>query len=149
MTVLPLGVGKLAVISPIPMDDSLARAVSAQGEVAFLISPNLFHHLYLGDAARRFSQARVLAPPGLGAKRPDLSIHGTLDQPLPPELATAVEVMRLEGAASIDEHVFFHRESRTLVVTDLVFNVVEPQGMLAHLILFLVGCHGRLGHSRF
>src|SRR5688500_11961837 len=72
MTVLPLSPSRLAIISPIPIDDALAQRIAALGEVAFLIAPNLLHHLYLAAASARYPQAQVLAPPGMRAKRPDL-----------------------------------------------------------------------------
>ncbi|MDB4985667.1 MAG: hypothetical protein JWN04_845 [Myxococcaceae bacterium] len=148
MTVLPLASGELALVSPIPIDDAMAVALSALGEVRFLIAPNLLHHLYLGAASRRYPNAQVLAPSALRAKQPDLRIDGTLDDDLPAQLAEALEVVRIEGAPSLDEHVFFHRATRSLVVTELVFNVLHPRGLAAHILLFAVGCHGRLAQSR-
>ncbi len=37
---------------------------------------------------------------------------------------------------------------RALVLTDLVFNVRAPRGIAANVVLWLVGCHGRLAQSR-
>jgi hypothetical protein len=148
MTVLPLGSRQLALVSPVPIDAARAAAVEALGDVAFLIAPNLLHHLYLADAVRRYPNALVLAPPGLRAKRPDLRVDGSLADPLPAELAAAVDVVRIEGAPRVDEFAIHHRATRTLVLTDLVFNVTHPRGWLAHAVLFLAGCHGRLASSR-
>jgi hypothetical protein len=148
MTVLPLAGRKLALISPVPIDEARAAALAELGEVAFLIAPNLMHHLYLGDAARRYPGARVLAPRGLVTKRPDLRIDSLLDEELPRELGEAVAVLRIEGAPRLDEFVFHHPATRSLVVTDLVFNIRQPRGWLAHLLLFLGGTHGRLASSR-
>lgn len=148
MTALPLDDGGVALISPVPMDDALAARVEALGEVRYLVAPNLLHHLYLGDAAKRWPAATVLAPRGLRAKREDLAIGGDLEDGLPEPLAHSVDAVRVDGAPSIDEHVFFHRATRTLVVTDLVFNVTRPEGLVAHVTLFLVGCHGKLAQSR-
>ena len=148
MTVLPFGERQLALVSPVPIDERTAAALSALGEVRYLIAPNLLHHLYLADACRRFPEARVLAPAGLGAKRPDLVIHHSLDAGLPADLAESVELVRIEGAPMPDEFVFYHRQTRSLVVTDLLFNVVRPRGLMANLVLRVVGCHGRLAQSR-
>jgi hypothetical protein len=149
MTVLPLGGGQLALVSPIPIDDGMAAAIARLGQVRYLIAPNLLHHLYLPAASQRYPQARVLAPAGLARKRPELRIDGTLAEPLPAELAAAVDVLALAGAPDIGEYAFYHRAARTLVLTDLVFHVREPQGWLAHLVLWLGGSHGRLAASRF
>lgn len=148
MTVLPLARGGIALVSPIPIDDSLAARLATLGEVRFLIAPNVLHHLYLGAAIQRYPDASVLAPPGLHKKRPDLRLDRSLLEPLPPALAESVEVQRIEGAQAVDEFVFFHRATRSLVVTDLVFNVVRPEGWVTGLVLRLVGCYRRLGQSR-
>ena len=148
MTAIELGAGELALISPIPIDDALAQRIAQLGKVSYLLAPNLHHHLYLGAASARYPEAAVLAPPGLAGKRPELRIHGTLDRELPAALRAALELIRLEGAPSVDEYAFFHRATGTLVVTDLLFNVVHPQGFWAHLILQLTGCHGCLAASR-
>jgi hypothetical protein len=148
MSVLPLGAGKLALVSPIPIDDALAAALAELGRVELLIAPNLLHHLYLDAAARRYPEARVLAPSQLRRKRPNLRIHTALDHGLPPELTAAVDVVPIEGAPALDEFAFFHRATRTLILTDLVFNVRRPRGFWAHLMLFIGGCHGRLATSR-
>ena len=148
MTALPLGGGGLALVSPIPMDDALMARIAALGEVRYLVAPNLFHHLYLGAAAERYPGARVLVPGALRKKRPDLRIDGGLEEPLPEDLARAVEVVPVTGAPVVEEHVFFHREARALVVADLVFNVTAPRGLAAHVLLRAAGCHGKLAQSR-
>lgn len=153
MSVLPLEPGKLALVSPIPIDDAGAAAIAELGRVEFLIAPNLLHHLYLDAAVRRYPHARVLAPRRLQKKKPALRIDaaidvGTPEPTLPVELAAAVDVVPVGGVPGMDELVFFHRATRTLVVTDLVFHVTQPRGWLAHLTLFLSGCHRRLASSR-
>lgn len=148
MTVLPLAGRRLALVSPIPIDAALAARLAALGEVCFLIAPNLLHHLYLGSASQRFPEARVLAPERLRKKRPDLRFDGSLEHDLPALLTDSVEVLKFDGAPALDEFVFYDRARKTLLVTDLVFNVRKPRGLMAHLVLSLVGCHGRLAQSR-
>lgn len=148
MTVLPLNDGKIALVSPIPIDEALAEELQALGEVAFLIAPNLLHHMFLGDAIKRYPNAIVLAPERLRQKRPELRIDGTLERDVPSLLSDSVEIVKFEGSQTLDEFVFCHRAHRTLVVTDLVFNIRRPRGFMAHLVLFLVGCHGRFAQSR-
>lgn len=148
MSVLPLSGERLALVSPVPIDDALEAKLRALGEVSFLVAPNLLHHLYLARAAERFPAARVLAPERLRGKRPDLRIDGTLERDAPAALTESVDIIKFEGAPALDEFVFYHRERRTLVVTDLVFNITQPRGFMAHLVLSLGGCHGRLAQSR-
>jgi hypothetical protein len=148
MTVLPLAEGQLALVSPIPIDDALARRLGTLGEVQYLIAPNMLHDLYVAAAQQRYPRARLLAPSGFAQRHPDLRVDGTLDADLPEALTAAVDVVHFAGAKSVDEYVFFHRATRTLVVTDLVFNIIEPRGFMANVVLFLVGCHERFGQSR-
>jgi hypothetical protein len=56
--------------------------------------------------------------------------------------------LRIEGAPKVDEFVFFHERTRTLVVSDLVFNVIQPKGVIANVALLAGGCRGRLAQSR-
>ena len=46
------------------------------------------------------------------------------------------------------ESVFMHQASRTLIVTDLAFNIEDPLGFGAWLILSIFGTHGRFAVSR-
>lgn len=148
MTALPLGDGEVALISPVPIDDTIARRIDALGRVTYLLAPNLHHDLYLAAASRRYPEARVLLPPGLASKHAALRHVGTFAGELPAALARAVDVIPILGAAALDEHVFFHRASGALIVADLVFNVVQPRGFWANVVLRLTGCHGRLSQSR-
>ncbi len=144
-TVVALASGGLAVISPVDFDDASAARLEALGPVEHIVAPNLLHHLFVAKAAARWPSAKVHVAPGLTAKRPDLRPHHTLgDGGLPPDL----EGVLVEGAPALGETVLLHRASRTLVVTDLVFHVLEPRGLLTPLILWLVGARGALAQSR-
>jgi len=48
----------------------------------------------------------------------------------------------------VQEWVFFHRASQTLIVTDLVFNLLETSGLLTPVFLTLFGTRGRFAQSR-
>lgn len=122
MTVIRLADGSLFIHSPEKLDDDLRRAVEAKGEVRHLVSPNKLHHLFLADWLAAFPQARSYAAPGLPQKRPDLHFDVLLsDQP---EAAWADEIDQLlfRGSPVMDEVVFFHCRSATLIVTDLIEN---------------------------
>ncbi len=147
MTVVPLGGGSIALISPIPLDEATASAVDALGEVALLVAPNALHHLYLAAAKERYPRARVLAPARAQKQHPGLAVGGSLAD-LAGTLAASCDVVPIEGAPSMEEHAIFHRATRTLVVTDLVFNVTHPRGFTANVFLSMVGCNGRLAQSR-
>lgn len=145
MTVARLDDG-LWLHSPIALDDAAVAELAKLGEVAHIVAPNCFHHLNIGPALERFSAAKVHAPHGLRAKRPDLRIDADLKPGRAPW--PAFEIIEIAGAPELDEFVFLHRPSATLIVTDLVFNIHEAKGLMLPLILRMVGAWRRLNQSR-
>lgn len=147
MTVLRDGEGNLALWSPIAIDDALASELAELGTVRWLVAPNLFHHLYLSDAVARYPGAELVGVRGFGAKRPDLPwSERLLHEGLP---IAGVEVLPVEGAPKMEEAVLFHRESGTLVVTDLVFAVREATSFWDRVVFgWVAGTLGRVGQSR-
>lgn len=120
MAVLRLAEGRLFVLSPTALVDGLRRAVDALGQVAWIVSPNKIHHQSLGDWARVWPGARLLASPGLVERRPDLRFDATLGDAPEADWAEALDQTATAGNAFFSELVFLHRGSRTLFVADLV-----------------------------
>ena len=146
MTVVALE-GGLWVHSPIAFDPALADGVAALGPVRWLVGPNLLHHRSLGAWAAHFGDAELWGAAGLAAKRPELPFTGTLGtgaQSWP----HALESIAIEGSPKIGETVFLHRPSATLIVTDLLFNVLVMRGLATPWVLRLMGTHRRLAQSR-
>ncbi|TKD03072.1 DUF4336 domain-containing protein [Polyangium fumosum] len=148
MTVARLPGDELWVHSPIPIDDTLAAALVKLGRVAYLVAPNLYHNLYLGPASARFPEARVFAPPGLKEKIPSLRIDEVLSGEAPAAWAGIFEQRHIEGAPQMEEVVFLHRPSKTLVVSDLLFNIERPEGLATKIVLTMMGTRGKLARSR-
>lgn len=148
MVVARLSDGRLWIWSPIPIDDALAREIEALGEVGHIVAPNALHHLHFAAAAERFPSAERWIAPALARKRPDLAEARRLADEPPAAWAGELEQLRVEGAPKLDEVAFFHRASKTLIVTDLVFNVLEYRGWLSGLVFRMVGAHKRLAQSR-
>ncbi|MEL6929182.1 MAG: DUF4336 domain-containing protein, partial [Cyanobacteria bacterium J06600_6] len=73
MTVIKLDDDSLVLISPIAIDPKLKQHLDTLGQVKYIIAPNLFHYLYLEPAQNLYPQAKILAPPGLAAKRPNIN----------------------------------------------------------------------------
>ncbi|MDG1482852.1 MAG: DUF4336 domain-containing protein [Myxococcota bacterium] len=145
MTIIKLPDGSLLLHSPIPITDGLAADIDRLGAVRHLIAPNLFHHLFIGDAAARWPEATVYGPEGLAKKRPDLTIDRTLSPEVLPEGIVGVS---LAGMAPLAETVLFHPPSATLVSCDLVLNFTAPRGRWTKLYLSLNGINGTPGVSK-
>ncbi len=114
--------GALLVDSPGRLHDELRAAIDALGPVSHLVTPNKLHHLFVGDWMRAYPGARFHAPPGLAAKRPDLRIDSTLGERAPRYWADEMDQMVFRGSVYMEEIVFFHRATHTLVLGDLVEN---------------------------
>ncbi|MFW5876253.1 MAG: hypothetical protein ACOCXM_05915 [Myxococcota bacterium] len=92
------------------------------GEVKYVVSPNKLHHLFMGQWADGYPGARLYASPGLTNKRPDLTFEAVLGDETPAEWAGCIDQLVVRGSVFMDEVVFFHRPSRTLVLGDLIEN---------------------------
>lgn len=120
MAVVRLSNGSVWVWSPIPLTDELANQVESIGPVDHLVSPNKIHYLFLGDWAKRWPNARVYSSPGLAAKRPELDFDAELSDK--PESAWVDEIDQVvfRGSFLLEEVVFFHRPSQTVIMADLI-----------------------------
>lgn len=114
--------GKLFVSSPARLTDERRRAVNALGKVRYLVSPNKLHHLFMGDWAEAYPDARLYASPGLASKRPDLAFARTLGDEAEGAWAGELDQLVFGGSVFMNEVVFFHRKSRTLLLGDLIEN---------------------------
>jgi hypothetical protein len=125
MTVVRLPGGALWLHSPVPPTARLLEALRGLGEVRFLIAPNTLHYWWAPDWAERFPEARLYGAPGLRrrARRPLPPLIDLGDLP-PPAWADSLD-QRLVRGGVLTEAVFFHRPSRTLILTDLIENF-EP-----------------------
>jgi hypothetical protein len=145
MTVVRLPSGGLWLCSPVEATDALVEEVGELGPVEFIVAPNLYHHLYLRGWDVRFPDAQLLGPPGLAEKRPRLRFDGTLGADAPAAWGDALASHLVQGLKA-NEAVFLHRPSRTLVLTDLAFQM-DSSGP-ARLFWKLNGVDRRFGPSR-
>lgn len=148
MGVVRLPSGGLFLHSPNACTDAAAAAVAALGQVQALIAPSTLHHLSIGDWKARFPEARIYAAAGVAKKRPELAIDAELGDQAPPAWQGLLDQIPIRGAPGLAETVFLHRPSRSLMVADLVFNVVKPATFTTALLLTLTGTRGRLASSR-
>lgn len=146
MTLARLQDGALMVISPIRLADCDIHAIEALGPVRYLIAPNKIHHLFLTEWSERYPEAKLYAAPGLAKKRGDLDFAATLGDAPEPEWASDLDQVLLAGSSALTEVVFFHRESRTLIVTDCIQRFPPKSLNLIHrLIMWADGMLGKHG----
>ena len=102
------------------------RPSTRSGKVAFLVAPNLLHFWWIADWKARYPQARAYAAPGARehAQKRFTGFDADLTDEPPPEWQDEFAQIQVAGGF-MTEVVFFHRPSRTLILTDLIENF-EP-----------------------
>lgn len=126
MTVIRLRNGDLMLHSPIRFDEGLAADLAQRGIVRHLISPNQFHYAHIGEWSSAFPEAIAWASPGVRKRarrrRIDVDFTRDLGPAPPPDWRTEVDQALVPGGI-FKELVFFHRASRTLILTDTIMNL--------------------------
>lgn len=154
MTAIRLANRDLAVISPIQLDDMLSSQLDHLGIVRHIIAPNLYHYLFADDCKKHYPNATFWAAPGLDIKKPELAIDriipgytGSLADELEYVLFDGFRTLGLSGYDAVNECVFFHRASRTLILTDTAFHFDESFSAIVQLATKVLGGYKNLSPS--
>jgi len=83
MTVVRLRNRQLLLHSPIPIDADMKAEIEGLGEVTHIVSPNLYHHLYAGEAQKAWPDALLHGPEKIHRKRSDLKFNGIFHEDSP------------------------------------------------------------------
>lgn len=162
MTVVKLDGGGLLVYAPVaPTGECLAlvnQLVDIHGDVKYIILPTisgLEHKVFVGPFARKFPQAQVWVTPdqwsfpinlplswlGLPIDRTQTLPPVSSQTPFGDEFDYATLATINLGPGQFAEVAFFHRRSRTLLVTDIIISIpsspppileLEPYPLLFH-----------------
>jgi hypothetical protein len=119
VTLLRLHDGRLIIHSTAPFTREDVIAIERFGKPGWLIEATRFHDTYARQGRAAFPTLPYLAPaasnqPGSSATLPLI--------PPPDDWRDEVELLKLEGLRWQNEHAFYHRLSRTLVLADLLFH---------------------------
>lgn len=128
--VIRLPDGGLWVHSPTTeLTDALAAALDELGPVRYLISSNAIHYAGIPVWKARYPDALAWASPGVEERAAGQGIEVSFDDALGDEPAQAwagaIDQLIFRGSRVLEEVVFFHRASSTLLLTDLIENF-EP-----------------------
>lgn len=145
MTVVRLADGDLWCHSPVALDDALRSQIEALGRVRHLVSPNKIHYAHIGAWQRAWPDTVAWASPGVreraASQHIDVQFQQDLADAAPPAWQGQIEQLIFRGSRFMQEVVFFHRASRTLILADLIENF-EPSRMSPwwRLMMRLGGC---------
>lgn len=144
MVVVRLSSGGLWLWSPIAPTPELFAEVDALGRVEHLVSPNRFHYASISLWKKRYPHATAWASPGVRERARSQNIEASFDADLVDEAPLAwsqdIEQCLFKGSRYVEEAVFFHQASSTLILADLVI-ALEPARVRAPLrwLFALVG----------
>ncbi len=152
MTVVRLAAGGLLVYAPIAPTpeciEMMNELVNEYGDVKYIILPTvsgLEHKIFVGPFARRFKSAQVYVIPhqwsypvqlplswlGLPSGRTQLLPAQSSETPFGDEFDYAMLGPIALGVGPFAEVAFFHRASRSLLITDAIVSVPEkPPGIV-------------------
>lgn len=130
MTVIRLDNGELIIISPIDVDETTIQQINALGHVTTIIAPNCYHHLFLNNFKSIYPNAEIWVAPGLDLKRPDITSDRIFNECGKVGNSNEIEYLLFAGfqtlgignSGILNEIVFWHRESQTLILTDTAFH---------------------------
>ena len=144
MTVIRLADGSLFSHSAVPLTGGQKAALDALGPLQHIVAPSAMHHLFVGKLARLYPQARIYGTQGVLSKRPDLPLL----EPLPPDSeapwAGELQCLRLDGIPMLDETLWLHPASGSLIATDVLQCWQGPLSLPVRMYLGLTGGHERL-----
>jgi Domain of unknown function (DUF4336) len=154
MTIIRLSQGELVVISPIQPTTEMVNQLRKLGEVRHIIAPNLYHYLFAEEFKKLYPKAIFWAAPGLELKKPNFPIDQTivvkassLWDGLEHIFFDGFRTLDLRGFVPLNECVFFHSVSRTLILTDAAFNFDESFPVLTQFAARLIGGYKKLSPS--
>jgi len=135
MTVIRLNNGNLFIHSPCKIDAQLKADLDRIGPVAFIVAPGNYHHLYVSDCQQHYPNAETFLCPGLEKKRAGLEFDWILGNRPDHRWQQELDQVFIPGTKFITEVVFLHRESKTIILVDLLENIGDDYRHDASLLL--------------
>ncbi len=142
MTIVRLNSGDLFVHSPTPLTPGLTAEIAKVGPPRFIVGPNRIHYWWIPDWKTAFPQVAIYLAPRIKEQAKGRIDFGTLPLDKARGYPWDAEIATLPIAGSVMTEIeFFHRASRTLILTDLIENF-EPEKISSRLVRFLMRVGG-------
>jgi Domain of unknown function (DUF4336) len=122
MIIVKLADGSLWVNSPVPVPADMLDRITASGPVRYLVAPTRMHVWRLEEWHGLFPDAELWGPPQIPNKFKRLPFAGILGDAPPQGWADDLDQLVFKGDLFIDEVLFFHEKSRTVILADFVQN---------------------------
>jgi hypothetical protein len=141
MTIVRLNNGGLLLHSPIKFDNKYLSQLKALGNVSYLVTPNNFHGMHIQDWQKHFPQAQHYSALNEKGAFPLSQLESDIDD-------NNLAVIRIQGLPKVNEYAFIHTSSKTLILTDLAFNVGTDVSWWTKVFFTLNGAYNVFGPTR-
>jgi len=146
VTLIRLRTGQLVIHSTAPFTPGDVAAIRALGEPGWLLEGVLRHDTFARQGRAAFPEIPYLAPEGFSEA---VGFPTTPIVPAPAEWAGELLALEVQGAPDARETVLLHVPSRTLILTELLFNFGDNEPLWTELLLRVaVGGEHHPGMSR-
>ena len=143
-TVVRLSGGALWVHSPSTPTEEVCAALDGLGEVRWIVVPNRYHHLQAPATAARYPDAVVVGPKSAEARNPRVRVAMGLDDPAYVGATPELVPIALKGVPFLDETVFFHAASGSLIAADLLLCACARDHWTWRMAARLFGRYGKV-----
>jgi len=122
MTVVRLSGGLLWVNSPVSVPSDTLKRITGLGPVRYLVAGTPRHVWRLGGWHTLFPKAQLWVPRNTAftLKKGHLPFTGILEDESPQGWADDLDQLAFKGNPLIEEVLFFHKASRTVILDDLI-----------------------------
>ncbi len=148
MTVIRLRNGDLFIHSPAPLEDALFSELNSLGKVSAIVAPSRMHDLYLRLYFEKYPNAQFYCAPGLAEEHPQLPFTATLSSEKNYFWNKEIQQLLVHGMPRVNEVVFLHRSSGSLIVADLLFNLGRNCSFITKCYLLLAGAYRKVTPTR-
>jgi len=146
MVVIRLPTGGIWLYSPNPINSELAKEIDTIGKVEHVVSPNHYHHLFVDKLKTQYPNAIFWATPKLIKKMTDISFDSEINGENE-EWPEIFDSLLVEGGLKLNEIVFFHKPSKSLICADFITNSKVEKYFSMKIFWNLMNVIQKLSHS--
>ncbi|MDM9383925.1 DUF4336 domain-containing protein [Chlorogloeopsis sp. ULAP01] len=150
MTVIRLTNDDLFIHSPTHLTNELKAEIDTLGRVRHLVSPNKIHYAYIEQWGEVYPDAIKWASPRVRERAKNIVFDRDLSEEPDSAWAEEIDQVIVHGSRFMDEVVFLHKPSHTLIFADLIENFeADKIGKKYELLARLGGCLDPDGKTPF
>ena len=138
MTIVKLANGGLWIHSPTALSSELKEETAQLGSVRFIVGASNGHNLWLQEWQDAFPDAAIYVSGGI-PKKLKLTNYQVLDESGENIWEEDLAREYMHGVPFLNESVFFHKKTKSLIVTDLIQNYSDkkPPGLAGFMAKYI------------